>query len=313
MRIRHFCYSTLWGLLFIVRFAYAQEEPVAAATLNVARVETGDTFLLRLTVTRNEARPDSVDFRAWQKMLPRENIIRQTAWSKAASQRWERTYVFIAFDSAFLQLPGLTVWLPSGKKIVSNTLRLNVTPTESGESVANMEPPRDIVREATYWYDYWPYGVGALLLLAALVGIWRRMRRRRPAPPKPLTSAPTVPPPPTEPAHLWALRQLEQLDQKTLWQKGQIEPYYRELSWLIRAYVQRRFGIGALEATTEEIIQALRAQSLPDQALQTLRELLQNADLSKFARMHPSKDFHVRALRQAQQFVQNTAPNTVPA
>ena len=92
------------------------------------------------------------------------------------------------------------------------------------------------------WRQYLLYGLLILLavaLVAAAVYFWKRYRRKK--------NAPVL----AEPAHGKALRLLDELGRKT-----GVDPrmFYFQLSAILRGYMEARFGIDALEMTSEELL-----------------------------------------------------------
>lgn len=108
------------------------------------------------------------------------------------------------------------------------------------------------------------------------------------------------------PSHVEALKSLETLKQKQLWQKGEIKAFQTELTFTIRQYLEKRFKINALESTTDEISRTLKKQSFSLQHENDLREILQIADMVKFAKAKPADEIHESFLDKAKAFVEET-------
>ena len=109
------------------------------------------------------------------------------------------------------------------------------------------------------------------------------------------------------PSHVEALKSLDALRAKQLWQKGEIKAFQTELTFTIRQYLEKRFKIKALESTTEEISRALKTQNFSVQHENDLREILQIADMVKFAKAKPADEIHESFLDKAKTFVQETS------
>ncbi len=86
------------------------------------------------------------------------------------------------------------------------------------------------------------------------------------------------------------------------------KPYYIELSEIIREYLQRRYGFSAPEMTTYEIRIEMDGISLSDDLRDRLLTLLDNADLAKFAKYIPEKEFMETDFQRAWSFVEATTP-----
>jgi hypothetical protein len=90
-----------------------------------------------------------------------------------------------------------------------------------------------------------------------------------------------------------ATAQLQALEQKSLWQRGQIKDYYSELTDIARTYIEEEIHIPAKESTTRELIANLKSTiktkkfSLSAETVQNLEQVLMQADLVKFAKSIP--------------------------
>lgn len=118
------------------------------------------------------------------------------------------------------------------------------------------------------------------IIVLALV-VRRVLRRRRPAKP-----VPAIPP------HVLALEALAELEKSELLDEGRVQDYYLQLTEIAKAYLEGRFGVPALDQTTEEIRRWLLSQAASVEPLtpSELIDFLQRCDLVKFARMHPETD-----------------------
>ena len=119
-------------------------------------------------------------------------------------------------------------------------------------------------------------------------------------------------PAPPLPPHEIALRDLKHLHSERLWQEGKHKLYYSGLTDILRAYLAGQFGVGALEMTSDEIIEAVRSVDLPQKQAMDLTELLRDADLVKFAKAMPEAEENERAYSKAWEFVQQTMPQPEP-
>ena len=109
---------------------------------------------------------------------------------------------------------------------------------------------------------------------------------------------------PSEPAHVIAMRELKQLKSESLWQQGKIKEYYTRLTEIVRIYIERQFGIMAMEQTSDEIIGELHGWNGVDrQVVDLLRECFYLADLVKFAKARPVEQEHEASLNTAFHFV----------
>jgi hypothetical protein len=105
-----------------------------------------------------------------------------------------------------------------------------------------------------------------------------------------------------------AIDELSNLEHQKLWQNDQVKEYYLSLSEILRAYLEGRFGINAMESTTDEI----KADLILEEAMKLkLGEVLTQADLAKFAKFKPQGDENIRMIKIAKDFVRHTKPQTI--
>jgi len=150
------------------------------------------------------------------------------------------------------------------------------------------------------------YSVLATLALAFVAWLLlRRVLRRR----KPAIPIPVIPP------HRLALDALEELERSSLLADGRVQDYYVQLTEIGKGYLERRFGVEALDRTTEEIRrELLRGQARisplsPDEVI----AFLQRCDLVKFARQLPREDAAKDELAFVRDSVERTRPSDVAA
>ena len=206
------------------------------------------------------------------------------------------------FDSGYYVIPPFNFILTSNGQIVDSmqTEPLLVTvqtiEIDTTKGLMAIKGPLDIPYA---WSDFSDYVYVILAIIAALFFIayyFIFMHKKE----QPVARVrPKLPP------HEIALRKLNELAGKKLWQKGEIKAYYTEITEIIREYIEYRFDSPALESTTDEIVQSLQYR-LVDSILQLLRILLQIADLVKFAKADPMPDENERVMRDALSFVNET-------
>ncbi len=116
-----------------------------------------------------------------------------------------------------------------------------------------------------------------------------------------LPKAPPIPP------HTIAFRALAALKQKGLLEKDECEPFYTELSLILRTYLEGRFHLNAPEETTEEIVAEMsRSPELGGMQRNILQDFMRQADMVKFAKGHPDRATMESAFETTRQFVEET-------
>jgi len=108
------------------------------------------------------------------------------------------------------------------------------------------------------------------------------------------------------PSHEVAFERLDDLEAEELWQQGKVKEYQTELTYTIREYLENRFGIQALESTTGEINNSLKEVDFDPKHTTNLNNILQIADMVKFAKAKPDASIHQEFMEKARSFVKDT-------
>lgn len=197
---------------------------------------------------------------------------------------------------------GDTVLAPEQMRLTVTTFDIDTTKQQIFDIKRPMNTPLIFaeVKGMVFW------GVGIAILLAGIIYliIWYVRRRRG------LTGPRRVIPP-----HVLAIRALEKLHSRKLWQNGRHKEYYSTMADIVRVYMERRYDIPAMEMTTDQILAAVR--EVNDEHLrEKLRELFGLADLVKFAKMAPGPEDNEQAYFDAYFYVEETKeiadPSEIP-
>jgi hypothetical protein len=111
---------------------------------------------------------------------------------------------------------------------------------------------------------------------------------------------------PVDPPHIVALRELELIKEKKMWNTDNHKHYQTVLSDIIRDYIEGRFKVPAMEQTTDETIRSLKNNDISSKLLEGLQETLSLADLVKFARFKPEISENEAGLDFGFRFVNDT-------
>lgn len=180
--------------------------------------------------------------------------------------------------------------------LTAGTLTVDRTLNENNRStLADIKPVQSLPHRIPRWL--WIVIGGALLAFLAGLLTARFMKQRE-------TTPASVPP---VPAHLIALQALALLEKSGLLEQEQCDPFYTQLSSILRTYLEGRFLLNAPDKTTEEIVVEM-SQSNELNGLQRaiLHNFMQQADLVKFAR-RPSDSMTMRhAFGTVHHFVDET-------
>lgn len=190
-----------------------------------------------------------------------------------------------SFDEGFYRIPPF--YLPFSKGEISDTAKtspiwflVNAIPADS--TVVDIYDIKLPISEPITFAELAPWIGGSLLLIALIAFIAYYISRRKKN--KPLF----FPIKPAEPAHVVALRELNLIKAQKLWSTDKHKHYHTTLTNIIRQYIESRFGIYAMEQTTDEIIRSFRNENIiSKELLSELSDNLSLSDLVKFARYKP--------------------------
>ncbi len=296
--------------LVVITFVGAGAQSVQVnARFDSTAIMIGDQIKLHIELERQK--DVRVQFPAWADTLTRNIEIVETYpidSTPAANGmiRLKQDILVTSFDSGRHVLPPIRFpFVAEGHAdtIATRPIYLEVLtmPLDTTQNFADIKP---IYKVPIGWADIWPWLLrfGLLFLAAALIGfgIYAFIRWRNN---KPIFSAPKPP----EPPHITALRELDKLRGEKLWQSNRTKDYYTRLSDVVRTYIEGRFGVTAMEMTSDEILSGLRNADFEDNNLvDRLRKLFSLADLVKFAKAEPLPDENETSMLDSYLFVNNT-------
>jgi len=210
--------------------------------------------------------------------------------------------VVTSFDTGFYVIPSLTFYdRLNHDSIRSNALPLEVLTLEidTTKGITDIKMPFDV--PLGFW-EIAPYIFVALILLGVAIFLWYYYKKRK----QNVVPAP-VRVKPAEPAHIWALRELDKLSKDKIWQQGKIKLFHSRLTDIVRTYIEFRFDIPAMECTTSETIAACSPrEEIADDICDHLKDMLELADLVKFAKWNPLPDENESSQQIAYDFVLKT-------
>ncbi|MDE6772339.1 MAG: cell wall anchor protein, partial [Muribaculaceae bacterium] len=212
-----------------------------------------------------------------------------------------------AFDSGTYRLPAF-VYVSESDTARSNVLTLQVVPVKvsAEDPIAGFAPVAEPEGKRFYdvvpdWLaDFWWVIILALLAVAAVVWALRRYKKEGTV----LKKKPEPTP------YEEAIRNLRELKTRNLWEQGMEKEYFTRLTDILRIYLDKRFGINAMEMTSREIMDCLYDSDVKDKR-DYVRQILSVADFVKFAKVRPLPADNIAAYDNAVRFVEETKPVVV--
>lgn len=214
-----------------------------------------------------------------------------------------RTLTITAWEAGYWPIPPFTFTI-NGDTLGTDALlfTVNTVEVDTTQAIRDIKEIYEVPFSLVDWlHEHWKWIAGGLAAMALLTGLFLLLYRRSRRPPAP------APAPAPVPAHTIALQALDELEKKRLWQQDRSKAYYTELTDILRAYVEGRYGVPAMEQTTDELLGALGLSSMPGTGREQLGQILRLADMVKFAKWKALPSEHEQAMAGAIKLVQETA------
>lgn len=300
-------------LLLILALLVCQAESSNAwqgvrAYTDARKITIGDQVRLWLEV-KPSSRKDVVQWPKMPDSLSGLEIVEKgkidTIASKDSFLLRQRVLV-TGFDSGSYYIPSFVFQISSqgiATQYSTDSIPLLVQ-TIAVDTTKAFKPIKEIVEVKFSIWDYWQLMLAALVLIAFGIFVWIYFYKNKKA------KVPLISKVPPEKSHEKALRLLEELKAKQLWEQGRSKEYFIELSDIIRVYLEERFGITAMEQTTDELLALLKKQTDGKAELRKVRPelklILRTADLAKFAKASPMPHEHSACMAAAVEVVNRT-------
>ncbi len=292
----------IYILFFLVTFGFAQN-PVVNSQVETSSIRIGEQFQFKISVngTENVILP---------KMVLKGLEIIDSAKVDTINNMLIQKYILTGFDSGAFYSPQQQVFVRN-QAYFTDSLLINVATVEIDTTKIKKYPIKSIKSEPYVFDDFKMY-IYLLLAALAIIGFWIYyfvIRKRKVQEEKPLYK---MLPPFEE-----AIYKLNELDSKLLWQNNHVKEYYSELTEIVRNYIERELQVPALEKTTDEIIEMLRdfqnanTINTSKETIKKLKELLQEADLVKFAKSKPMSIEIEEDRKDAQEIISNLKPKPI--
>ena len=219
------------------------------------------------------------------------------------------TFVITAFDSGVHVIPPLMFHYSAPGDTSSRSAATSPIPVfvrgiavDTTGEIKDVKPPLNV---PISFAEILPYLIGVAGIGGVLWLIYYITKKRK-------KGEKLIPEAPPRPSHEIALEALRALDAEHLWQRGKVKEYYSRLTDIVRTYIEQRFGILAMEMTTDEILSSPVVTETLQESMTNLKELLVRSDFVKFAKLQPPPAENEASLSLAVAYVENTS-SRVPA
>lgn len=269
-------------ILFVTSVVFSQQKQVQTS-IDTTKNKIGAEFKLTIKTTVDTAA--KVAFPNPKILGALEVIQSYDIDTIKKDSRYEliKKYGLTQFDSGKYSIPRLTI-LINNKPFFSDSLRVevnNVVVDTLKQKLYDIKPIIEVNSSKS-----WIWKLALILLLLTGIGAfiyWFIKNRQKKKIEEEVYKTPIEK----------ATSLLNSLEKKQLWQKGEVKAYYSELTDIARNYIEEAIDVPAMESTTSELIEGLRKasqkkkMSLSTDTLKNLENVLQQADLVKFAKSRP--------------------------
>lgn len=299
-------------ILYIISFVSLLQVSAVCAQ-NVILNAKLDTFAMRIgeqTRARLELSIDSgydvvLPELEKEKLIEGIEILESKEYSldvDGGRKNYIQEYLITSFDSTRYEIPPFEV-IVDKDTFASNRLILDVYSVEiDTANINNIAGPAGVVDVQLTWEEVRDAIYLAIILI--LVAVALVMTTISLIKNKPIIRIVKVKP--KLPSHVIAINRIDEIrNNESLSAEGNEKEYYTQLTDVLREYMHDRFGIDAQEMTTSEIIDELLKIKDKD-SIKELKEILEVADLVKFAKVKPGERENRLNMTNAIEFVNET-------
>lgn len=212
-----------------------------------------------------------------------------------------------SFDTGAHFIPPIKVGIKSGNSrnitnLYSDTLffYVNNVAVDTTKAIRDIKP---IQSAPLTFKEVAPY-IAALLGLVALIALvfyyFKRKKQNKPL--IPLKKKIEIP------AWQEALENIKLLRKEKLHTQGKHKEFYTKLTEIFRLYIEKQFGIEANEMISSEIVEACYEKDIDSELIKNIENVLQKADLVKFAKHQPLDFENEQSISVVENFVLQTKP-----
>ncbi len=299
-----FLIAFIWG----VANSVLAQQTLLDVKIDSAAILIGEQTKLHLTLTADQNKKIHV-------LIPGDTLMRgvevlecstpDTTLIENNRMLVRQDILITSFDSCLYLLPPILA-IDGQDTISSNQVALKVSTipvdVNQPEKFADI---KNIWKPPFVWSDYYPWIIGILLVVVAMIIAYyviKRIRERKSLIPFTQPEKPKLPP------YEQAIKELDEIKQLKLWQQGKEKEYFTSITDTLRRYLVDRFGVNAMEKTSAEILDRVKSVDEIVPAYDKLEQVLKLADYVKFAKFRPLPDENDLSLMNAYFFVNQTKP-----
>ncbi len=224
---------------------------------------------------------------------------------KSGQVTLSQDYTITAFKDSLFLIPALP-FVVDNDTIFSQPVSLNVVQPFVLDTTYAITDIKPIQKATIYWWGILRW-VLLLWLIAgiAVIAYYIYLRLSH----KDAAQEETIDPELLRPCDEVAIEKLDKIKEEKKWEEGKQKEYFSELTFVIREYIGRRYGIRSTEKTSDQTLQSIRPILVENEQkplYEQLDRMLRLADLVKFAKWRTTPDEDMLSLKAAYNFVNET-------
>jgi len=268
----------LYCIFFIGFLGYSQENPVSVS-VDTTSIRIGEQIQYKIVVKGNR----NIVFPTFKQDSLQKVEVVEALPIDTLKNYLEKKYLLTSFDSGVYFIPKQEI-LINNSKYFTDSLLIKVATVKVDTLKQKMFEIKAIKSEPKTIDDY-KHLLWLLLLILVVIAVilYFVFRKKKEKEAVKIYIAPIQE----------AFQRLKELDEKQLLQQNKVKIYYSELTDIVRTYIEKDINIPALESTTNELIETIidfnesSKLGISKETIKQLKEVLQSADLVKFAKSNP--------------------------
>lgn len=211
-----------------------------------------------------------------------------------------------SFDTGYVYVPEISVtYAASVRDSIRRTLRTDekelYVSTIAVDTTQAFRPIKDVMRQGVTAKEVLPWA-GVAVVLAGIAFLIYYLSKKK----KNKVVVKEEKPKPTIPAIITAREKLAEVRANEAWKTSEVKEYYTNITDIAREYLEGQFDIDAVEMTSDEIIESVKALNINERTFEKFRDTLVTADFVKFAKANPTAEQNERAFTDINGFVEDT-------
>lgn len=210
------------------------------------------------------------------------------------SYRWEATYELIAWDSAHYRFPDISITVKdSGLSVQAPVLKVGFLKKKINLDIdeLNVEPEFD--NPILVFLRKWWWAVLGVIAFIFAIYIWNKRSR--------LTKHEFVS------IKQRYLNEVKLLQKKALW-TNQTDKHYLEYTAILKRFLTDIYEVNLTSKTSKETVLLLNAKGIDPSAVARIRNLLNEADLVKFAKSTSKDELVISGMKRLEELIVELSP-----